>query len=121
MKFDFNRPLININGSEMKDNTQEVFTMHKMIAQHLGQMVKFNDPVKLVEWCRQLWSTGTIDLDKSDQSKFRAAVASFETLNSYLIGQMLETFDDIKDARSKKPEEIIVESAVSQNGSDVQE
>lgn len=114
MKFDFNQSLINLNGTPAEDNLGEKFTLAKTLANNLSFVQKFSEPVKLLEWCRALWNGGVIDLDKTDQKKFRDVVVSFDKASSFVVGQILEHFDE---TQNKKPEtkEVVVES-ISANG-----
>lgn len=90
---DFNQNLKGLDGKEIKDETGEVITLGKMLANQLAFTGK-GDALKLFNWAQKMYNGETLDLDKSDESVLKELIKSNEQLTVLAKAQLLTVFKD---------------------------
>lgn len=110
MKFDFNKPLVLLNGKTVKDPQGDDLTMAKNLAANMANVIKSPEPQKLLLWAMSLEKDGTVTLDKVDQAKFKKQIETFEGVSALVQGRLLDEFEEQQEA-DKKPKLAAVASS----------
>lgn len=84
MKIDLNAPIIDLDGSEIKDSN-----MGKIVAQMLITETK-GDALKFWDWAQKLYKGEVLDLDKSDQEVFKNFIKDSEKIPIITKAQILD-------------------------------
>ena len=84
MKIDLNAPIIDLDGTEIKDSN-----MGKIVAQMLISETK-GDALKFWDWAQKLYKGEILDLDKSDQEVFKNFIKDTEKIPVITKAQILD-------------------------------
>jgi hypothetical protein len=92
MALDFNQPLKGLDGTEIKDEKNEVITLGKMLAGQLASASK-GDALKLFGWAQKTYNGESLELDKSDEDTLKEFIKSNEHLTVLGKAQLLSVFN----------------------------
>lgn len=98
MKINFKIPFLQIDGRDVVEDGKTQY-MHEGLANRLV-MAKHTEPMRFFEWARALYSTGELDLEKSDQETMRVFLKNLDEI-VLVKAQLIERFDD-EIIKSKK-------------------
>lgn len=92
MKYNFNKPLLDLDSLPIKNGDAEV-NLGKALASHLINQTK-GEAFKLFDWAKSLHKDGIIDLDRSDSKALREIIEKLDTLTVLFKAQLLEIFEE---------------------------
>jgi hypothetical protein len=84
MKFNLNKNLLNLDGTEILDSN-----MGKIVAQSLAQSSK-GDALKQWDWAQKLYKGEELELDLSDSETFKTFIKSNENFPTLTKAQIME-------------------------------
>lgn len=88
---ELNSPLLMLDGSPMKDESGDLITIGKVVANNLVN-AQSDDPLKVFGWCQALYAGKPIELDASDLKKFESMVKSLK-VGDLLKAQALQRLE----------------------------
>jgi hypothetical protein len=89
---DFNKPMKNLNGVSVKDQSGKDITLCNILADQLVSGSK-GDAVKFYGWALKLHEGKELDIDKSDTQTLKDFITNNEQLTILAKAQLLEQFD----------------------------
>ncbi len=91
MKIDLNKPFLDLDDTEIKNDKGETQYLNKLLANNF--MAPGNDNVlKFFDWGIQLWKTGIIDVDRTDTEIIKKYIENLEGVSRLFKGRMLNEF-----------------------------
>jgi hypothetical protein len=88
--YDFNRPLVGLDGQPMPVSPQDPSTV--MLGQILSNMLvqsQSNDPIKVWGWAQKMYRGEPLLLDESDREKLSGLIMGLKTAADLLKAQAL--------------------------------
>lgn len=90
---DFNQNLKGLDGTDVKDDKNEVITLGKLLANQLAFSSK-GDALKIFNWAQKMYAGEVLELDKSDESTLKDLIKNNEQLTVLAKAQLLSVFKD---------------------------
>jgi flagellar motor switch protein FliM len=92
MNIDFNKPLLQLDGTPYKDGEQEAI-MAKVLAAALATVTEGIEPLKALDWMLKLQKGEVLDLDRTDQEKLKRLITDgIKNMSMLVRGRLLEAF-----------------------------
>jgi hypothetical protein len=101
MQLDFNKPLLQLDGTPAKDQFNEEVSLGKLLGNQLASHNQ-GDAVKIIGWAQKCFRGYTVEVDKSDFKTLKDFIASSQQLTNLMKAQMLEVCDDAEEVSRKK-------------------
>lgn len=84
MKIDMNKPLLDLDGKQIENETIGKNIARALMASNEG------DALKQLDWSLKLYNGETIDLDTSDQETMKKAIQDSKMITNLVKGQALQ-------------------------------
>jgi hypothetical protein len=92
MKINFEFPLLNLDGTEVALPDGSIAMVNKLVANWIMQTATRNaaDIMKYYGWAKQLYETGSVDLDVAGKAEFQSFVENLPDVSVLVKGVILE-------------------------------
>jgi hypothetical protein len=91
-KINFDSVIYNLDGSAMNDGSGEAYIISKTLANNLVNGSK-GDTIKLYDWAKELYKSGSLELDRQDFQVLKEIVERMENVSILWKAQTLNCFD----------------------------
>ncbi|WP_343524512.1 hypothetical protein [Pedobacter sp.] len=87
MKVNFNKPLLNLDGSESGE------MLNKLLSNILAQANEgVTEPIKFFDWAIKIFNDGEVELDNTDSEVLKSFIKNHKQLTVFAKGRLLEVF-----------------------------
>jgi hypothetical protein len=92
MIIDFNRPLLQLDGTPYRDGEHDA-VMARVLAVALTTVTEGIEPLKALDWMLKLQKGEPLDLDRVDQDKLKRLITEgIKNMSMLVRGRLLEAF-----------------------------